>query len=120
MSRTIRRKRHKTQYQHCYSNDEADYLWVQDDIWGYKLGVMFDYRTLWKSPKRLLTGKEYKKAWWKFHKDDNFFGSNYCWHWRNAAERRGRVKNREELAKFWKNPEYEVMAYEPECLSWWW
>lgn len=120
MSRTIRRKRHKNQYQHCVNHEERDWLWVQDDIWGYSLNRWDNYRTLWKAPKRQLVGKEYDKAWWKYHKDGRFFQSNYRWHWRNAAESRCRVRNKEELARFWKDPEYEVLTHEPECLSWWW
>lgn len=121
MSRTIRRKRHKTQYQHCSNHDVNDVIWVQDDNWGYSLNDLFrTWRTSWKQPKRRLEGKEYRKAWWEFHRDDNYFGSNYRWSWRNAAERRSRGRNKDELEKFWKNPEYEVMPVEPECLSWWW
>lgn len=120
MSRTIRRKRHKTQYQHCVSHDERDWTWDQDYEYGYSVGRWSNYKTHWKKPKYQLQGKAYKQAWWAFHKDGRIYQTSYKWHWRNVTERKVRGRNKAELVKFWKNPDYEVISHKPECLSWWW
>jgi hypothetical protein len=105
MSKTIRRTRAKKHNKSGRSNFVT--YWVTN--WTY------DEEGLWK--RIPLEGKEYDQAYWRFHSDrlkhlGNSKGS------RHEAERNCRRKNKEELFRYFKDEDYEVMLHEPRCLSW--
>lgn len=105
MSRTIRRTGKKPNNFSGFNHTEHWYFhhWVYDD----------EGRLVWKKKE----GKDLKKAWWDFH-NDTLRGGSYPKAWRRVTIREARVKNKNELAKYFKNPEYEIMDHEPRCLSW--
>jgi hypothetical protein len=114
MSRTIRRTGDKKRNKSGRAHFEHDYTHTYGDsnfesgfyAWGCKRSVK-------------LEGKEFDKAFWKFHRDNhNSYGwSNHTWD-RWHYEQRCRMKNKEEIIRFLKDDEYEVIVYQPGCLSW--
>lgn len=110
MSRTIRRTRSKKNYSHF----EKDYTFERD----YE-----NHKELsgWCAiPKVKLEGREYKKAWHKYHGDTQ---KNYGWVegkcYHEIAKVSTRAKNREEIARYLKNDEYDVVNHEEPDVSWW-
>lgn len=109
MSRTIRRTRDKRRNKSGSSNFETN--WTHD--WTRPEG------TTWHFPwtRVLREGKDFDKAWWRFHSDWNIPWGNGKG-LRLDAEGQCRMNNKLELARYLKDNEYEVFTYEPRCLSW--
>jgi hypothetical protein len=99
MSRTIRRTRSKKNY----SNFEKDYTFKRD----YE-----NHKELsgWCAiPKVKLEGREYQKAWHKFHGDTQ---KNYGW-------TEGKVYHDIAKTSYLKNDEYDIINHEEPDTSWW-
>ena len=111
MSRTIRRTRDKKRNKSGRSNFEHYY--VTDCI---------DDRTIngWGGLKHYtLTGKEFDKKYWKFHGDTTpGYGWSVIKYTRQIFEDSCRMKNKEEIQRFYKDEDYEVFTHNPGCLSW--
>lgn len=109
MSRTIRRLRDKPNNFSGFSNREKWYThsweWVPVDDEHVRLQ--------WIKKE----GDELKRAWWKYH-NDTIRCASYPKKWRNTEERIYRAKNRQELHKFSKDWDYEVIDQGRPCLSW--
>jgi hypothetical protein len=112
MSRTIRRTRGKRRNKSGRSSFENDYTFdrIHYGHWGYYA----------PSKNVKLEGKEFDKAYWKFHGDSNKAQWSYFKSWRVSAEKKCRAKNKEEIVRYYQNVNYEVMLHKPECLSWYW
>lgn len=112
MSRTFRRKGDKKRNKSGRSHFEKDYTVdrATSPIASWR------YRNL---PLISLEGKAFDKGYWKFHRDS---GPGYGWgnsnYDRKRSETKCRMDNKQEIARYLKDEEYEVQAYYPGCLSW--
>ena len=111
MSRTLRRTGDKKRNKSGRSNFEHDYVtdcYDDHNINGW--GGLIHYT---------LAGKAFSKGYWKFHRDSRpgygWGNSNYD---RKRFETKCRMDNKQEIARYLKDEEYEVQAYYPGCLSW--
>ena len=108
MSRTIRRTRDKKRNKSGRSNFVDD--WTTEYV--------YDYGYL--GPRRLvqLEGKAFQKAYWTFHNDTlKHYGGNHPYA-RKRYEDKCRMKNKNEIDRYLKDTDYEVITYNPGCLSW--
>lgn len=116
MSRTFRRKNNKPHNHSGSSACERDYTTDRVDTWEGAKGSV----SAWGGkPRVLLTGDEYCKEYHRYHADTK---SSYGWAYnkysRDYSHQQARNKNKVEIVKWFKNPEYEVINHEPRCLSW--
>jgi len=111
MSRTFRRKGDKKRNKSGRSHFEKDYVndcYDDRSINGW--GGLVHYT---------LTGKAFDKAFWKFHGDSsNAYGWSNPIGSRKAFEAECRMNNKQEIARYLKDDEYEIQVYYPSCLSW--
>lgn len=114
MSRTIRRTGDKKRNKSGRSNFVKDYIFERDE--GHMNGTI----DAWCGcPKVKLTGKEYDKQFWRFHRDThNSYGWNHGTYTRKHFEDRLRMLNKQEIAKYLKDPEHIVIPFMPFDLSW--
>jgi hypothetical protein len=105
MSRTIRRTRDKRRNDSGRSH--FDHHWTHDWV---------RFGSTWKSVK--LEGKEFDKAYWRFHSDRVKRGWSYSKTLRAMFEKTTRAQNRQELVRYYQNSDYEVMTHKTACLSW--
>lgn len=107
MSRTIRRTRDKRRNKSGRSNfdDWCTHDWVH----------MEGNSRCWVKVK--LEGKAYWKGWWRFHSDrlTGWGNPKGC---RVESNRIARAQNKEEIIRYFKDPDYEVLIRKPRCLSW--
>lgn len=114
MARTVRRTRDKKRNKSGRSHFERDYTHRKPRserpngfyAWG-------SYATI------KLEGKEFDQAYWLFHRDhDGGYGwGNHKfdrWHYENRC----RMKNKEEIIRYYKDEDYEVFAHQPGNLAW--
>ena len=114
MSRTIRRTRDKRRNKSGRSNFVETYIF--DRVENY---MDLTWESWAGMPKVKLTGKEYDKQFWRFHRDThNSYGWSNGTYTRKRFENRLRMLNKQEIQKFWKDPDYEVILFKPFCLSW--
>lgn len=107
MSRTIRRTRDKKRNKSGRSNFVETWITYREcNIFGRGTGRRIP-----------LTGKEYWKGYWKFYGDSIQRWGNPPYS-RKHFEDKCRIKNKNELNRYLKDNEYEVMMYKPGCLSW--
>lgn len=112
MSRTIRRTGDKKRNKSGRSNFVEDYTfdyvenYLDVDAWSGK-------------PKVKLTGDEFHKEYWRFHRDSK---AGYGWgngtYTRKHFEDRLRMQNKLEIQKFMKNENHVVIPVKPHDLSW--
>lgn len=105
MSRTTRRTRAKKH------NKSGSSHFVESWITTWK----YDSEGLWY--RILLVGKEYDQMYWHFHSDQLKHLGNGVFS-RAIAEDNCRIKNKEELDRYYKDEDYEVVTHNPRCLSW--
>ena len=114
MSRTIRRTRDKRRNKSGRSHFVKDYVYDRDETY---LGL--GWQSWAGMPMVKLTGKEYDKQFWKFHADTK---PGYGWgnpnYSRKHFEDRLRMLHKQELLKYLKDDEHEVILDKPFCLSW--
>lgn len=111
MSKTFRRKgdkkRNKSGRSHFIRNYVTD---CYDDRSINGWGGLVHYT---------LTGKAFDKGYWKFHGDTN---PGYGWgnssYDRERFEAECRMNNKQEIARYLKDDEYEIQLHNPGCLSW--
>ena len=116
MSRTIRRTRDKRRNKSGRSHFEKDYTEFYVEHWN---GPTAMHGTWACFPRVKAKGHAFNKGYWFFHGDNhNAHGfSNYTYS-RKAAEDTCRAKNRQEIIKYYKDEEYEILIHNPACLSW--
>lgn len=97
MARTIRRKKEQWEFEKWNLHD-----------WDYVKGKNGQYFT--KIPIKKYT-KEYQQAWHNYHGDKKHYGSSVpSWFVNAFCERPLRQRTKNELKKWEKNSEYEVMV----------
>lgn len=111
MSRTVRRtkekKRNKSGSSHFINYYVTDSFLPE--------GV-----THWGGGKKvLLTGKEYSQGYYYFHGDTS---RNHCWGnhkvSRVYSHRKWDTTMKEEVLRFMKDPDYEIIVYKLPCIAW--
>lgn len=112
MSRTFRRTKPKKHFSHF----SHDYLTTVPDEWN---GVCPMHGTIWAFPSIWKEGAEYDKAWHWYHgdcpRDLNRHG-NYIFN-----EPSVRMRNKQELCKWRKCPDYEVFTWDQtDCADVYW
>ena len=112
MSRTFRRKgdkkRNKSGRSHFEKRFTVDH--VEPPVPGRRYGNL---------PLISLEGKAFDKAFWKFHGDSsNAYGWSNPIGSRKAFEAECRMNNKQEIARYLKDDEYEIQFHNPGCLSW--
>lgn len=112
MSRTIRRKRakrHHSSFIHGFIN-------TVPDEWN---GVRPMYGTIGAFPSIKMEGREYWKAYHWYHGDKPHNMNSY-WYY-IFDESRVRMRNKQELVRWLKDPDYEVMCWDLiDCADWDW
>lgn len=101
MSRTVRRVGKAL-------DPTREAYWIQEDTQeflrrpGYQWGWIY-YR------REFLKGKEYRKGWWQFHADHHKWNGhrNNRMSWSSV-----RTENKEDLCKWFKDPDHEVFFVE--------
>ena len=115
MSRTYRRMRDKPHNFSRYSTQFSSYAYEsvlvlegERDGWKHFLFQDVPYE-----------GKELakKKAW--YH-SDRHIGLTYRKSWRKTTHVNHRAQFKAQLAKFKKDPDFEVQDIPLDCLIWWW
>jgi hypothetical protein len=116
MSRTIRRKGDKKHNHSGSSSFLKTYVTNYPDYWEGSGGIV----TAWGGlPHLPMTGHEYYEKYYMFHRDTHpGFGWGYYKWLRKNSNKQARSRNKEELARFWKNFDYDIVNHEPRCLSW--
>ena len=114
MSRTIRRTRDKRRNKSGRSNFAKDYVF--DRVENY---LDLTWQSWAGMPLVKLTGKEYDKQFWSFHGDTK---PGYGWgngtYSRKHSEDCLRMLNKQEIIKYLKDSDHEVIPHKPFCLSW--
>lgn len=116
MSRTIRRTKTNKRNPRFL----IDYVTYLPQEWDGRQQGNRGVRWIKDFPLLLLEGKEYQKAYWKFHSDNGFAVFGY----ENAYERpmiesesKTRARYKRELVKWIKDPEY-VVQFTPPPQEW--
>lgn len=114
MSRTIRRTGDKKRNKSGRSN------FVEGYIYEHVAEYLDLSRYSWEGmPKVKLTGKEYGKQFWRFHRDTpNSYGWSNRTYTRKRFEDKLRMLHKKEISKFLKDETYEIVPFKPRCLSW--
>jgi len=109
MARTFRRKGDKKRNKGGRSHFEKE--------WTYEYAWEVSYGTYGACPLVPIVGREY---WVKYHffHSDNFRHGSYRKSWRSEAEQICRARNKQQIMRYLRDPNYEVMEIFPECLSW--
>lgn len=108
MSRTFRRKNYE-------ATCGCSYYRQFDKIAGF-----YTVRS-WRGPGRAPTVEEYNHTFKTNHRNESRNLWSPSWNHRNRRMRQNRAMTSQELTKFRKNPEYEVMALEePLSCLWDW
>lgn len=124
MSRTFRRKNYENEQGHSWGRrgskvngyyTEEDY---SDEYDANLYGIYKLYRTGRYYFYRPMTEVERNQAWKRIHTDRSYCRGPSKW-FRFNEEKHMRSVNKQELIRFMKNHEYEVMAYAMLYLPYW-
>lgn len=116
MSRTMRRTSDKKRFNSGRSHFVDDYIYDYEEKWEGRDGVVDAWRG---KPSKKLTGKEYGRAYHKFHGDTNpgYGWGNYPYS-RYHSHQVARAQNKNQIERYKKDPNHEVVICNVRCLSW--